>query len=62
MPWIVLGGDYLPWMVLGGTIYSAMDGPGGLSAMDGPRGDYLQCHGWSGGPGILPWMVRGDHL
>ena len=31
------------------------------------QGDHLQCHGWSGGPSILLWMVWGgsvwgDHL
>ena len=40
-----------------GTVYSAVDGP---------RGDHLQCHGWSGGttysmtvPSVLWW--HGSH-
>ena len=39
----------------GGTNY----GKGGTaySAVDGPRGDHLQCHGWSGGTAF-----GGDHL
>ena len=32
----------------GGIVYSAADGP---------RGDHLQCHGWSGGTDF-----GGDHL
>ena len=55
----------------GGTNYG--EGGTAYSAIDGPRGDHLQCHGWSGGtkysamygpggPSILLCMVRGDHF
>ena len=33
-----MGGGHL-WR--GGTVYGAVDGP---------KGDHLQCHGWPGGP------------